>query len=171
MKDLTLLPDSGSLIGWSLTRDLNPVEHKSRIFLLNCPVAGDKYYQAHECVDELEDGATLCLRREPDNRHDRFAIEVSWRQTSNAFKLGYVPRMENLIFARLMDAGKRLSAEITNACTSNPPGREHLRVMISMAIFLEEGACAGQDNESTLEIENDGFKPCECYISVVNDEL
>lgn len=160
MKDLTLPPDSASLISWSLTRDLSPVEHKPRIFLLNCPVAGDQYYQAHECVDDLEDGAPLCLRRDPDNRHDRFAIEVSWRQASNTFKLGYVPRMENLILARLMDAGKRLSAEITNVCTANIPGRERLWVAISMAISLEEGA-PGQDHESECEIENGRCEPRE----------
>ena len=45
------------------------------------------------------------LRREPHNRHDKFAIEVL---TLEGHKLGYIPRQYNEIPARLMDAGKRL---------------------------------------------------------------
>ena len=49
------------------------------------------------------------MQRE-DNPHDRHAIMIL---NSEKKKLGYVPKKDNLVFARLMDAGKILKAKIT----------------------------------------------------------
>ena len=70
-------------------------------------VAGTTYYDAEAAADRLGAGQILALRREPENRYDALAIEVFGPQ---GHKLGYVPRERNEMSARLMDAGKRLSA-------------------------------------------------------------
>jgi hypothetical protein len=81
----------------------------TRVLLLECDVAGMPYYDADAALAALRPGAPLLLRREPGNRHDALAIEVS---TAVGLKLGYVPRLHNPVIARLMDAGKRIVAEV-----------------------------------------------------------
>ena len=65
------------------------------------------YYDAEAAADRLRPGQRLALRRQPENRYDALAIEVLG---PGGHKLGYVPRRRNEMPARLMDAGKRLSA-------------------------------------------------------------
>ena len=77
------------------------------ILLARMHVAGTAYYDAETAVDHLRHGQRLALRRQPENRYDALAIEVFGPE---GHKLGYVPRQCNEMPARLMDAGKRLSA-------------------------------------------------------------
>jgi hypothetical protein len=59
-------------------------------------------------------GTPLALQREPDNTLDALAIEVFWLAVAGErVKLGYVPRKHNLVLARLMDAGKELTARLS----------------------------------------------------------
>ena len=51
----------------------------------------------------------LILKREPENRFDENAILVLDEQKR---KLGYIPEKDNIVFARLMDAGKYLTAKV-----------------------------------------------------------
>ena len=62
-----------------------------------------------------------------DNKFDSNAIMIF---TEAKRKLGYVPEKDNLIFARLMDAGKILKAKITDITKK---GTLH---QISVGIFL-----------------------------------
>lgn len=48
--------------------------------------------------------------REPDNPYDNKAIVI---KNEDGIKIGYVPRSDNAIFARLLDAGKLLFGRIT----------------------------------------------------------
>ena len=59
-------------------------------------------------LDVIGVGDKLTLRRE-DNKFDSNAILIL---TESKKKLGYVPEKDNVIFARLMDAGKLLIARI-----------------------------------------------------------
>ena len=59
-------------------------------------------------LEEIKPDDKLSLLRE-DNRFDKNAIVLI---TENQKKLGYVPEKDNVIFARLMDAGKMLVAKI-----------------------------------------------------------
>ena len=59
-------------------------------------------------LDEIATGDKLRLRRE-DNKFDEKAILVL---DEKGRKLGYIPEKDNLIFARLMDAGKQLFGRI-----------------------------------------------------------
>ena len=47
--------------------------------------------------------------REPENEHDPQAIRI---ETLEKEKIGYVPRQDNVVFSRLMDAGKVLFAKV-----------------------------------------------------------
>ena len=76
------------------------------VFILSC-VTG-------EGIEELEPhlniGDRLQFLREPDNPYDKQAIVI---RNKDGVKIGYVPRSDNVIFSRLMDAGKILFGEIT----------------------------------------------------------
>ena len=83
--------------------------------MLETYVAGTAYYEARRVVGALRPGDALVLRREPDNVYDDLAIEVF---TAARVKLGYVPRADNQPFARLMDAGMTVSAEVVDTDTA-----------------------------------------------------
>lgn len=79
------------------------------IFLIETHVAGTAHVAIQEIEPVLLPGASLVLRREPDNSHDPLAILIL---TEDGRKTGYVPRDRNEILARLMDAGKFLFARL-----------------------------------------------------------
>lgn len=79
------------------------------VFLARTYVAGIPYYDARAAATDLAPGAPLRLRREPGNPHDGLAIEVL---CGDGRKLGYVPRDANPPYARLMDAGATVFAEV-----------------------------------------------------------
>ena len=54
-------------------------------------------------------GDVLSLQRE-ENKFDSNAILIL---NADGKKLGYVPEKDNMVFARLMDAGKLLKAKIS----------------------------------------------------------
>ena len=97
----------------ALTRDsdlatmIKPLQHE--ILLFDSYVAGTSYIEDETVLDALKVGDTLWLRREPENRFDANVILVMDGQER---KCGYIPEMDNIVFARLMDAGKYLTAKI-----------------------------------------------------------
>lgn len=78
------------------------------IHLFDSYVAGTTHLQDQSVLDEIQIDDKLSLLRE-DNKFDKNAIMLV---TESKKKLGYVPEKDNLIFARLMDAGKLLVAKI-----------------------------------------------------------
>ena len=74
----------------------------------------------------IQAGDKLTLVRE-DNKFDDKAIVI---QTKDGHKLGYVPEKDNLVFSRLMDAGKLLMAKIN---THEVKGTYH---KIGIGIYL-----------------------------------
>ena len=83
------------------------------IHLFDTYVAGVTHLKDKTVLDEIKVDDTLILRRE-DNKYDSNAVIIF---TENKKKLGYVPRVDNIIFARLMDAGKILKAKINGIDT------------------------------------------------------
>ena len=79
------------------------------IHLFDSYVAGTTHLEDDTVLDEIKVGDMLGLQRE-DNKFDSNAILIL---TEDKRKLGYVPEKDNVIFARLMDAGKLLKAKIT----------------------------------------------------------
>jgi hypothetical protein len=85
------------------------IEKPVREIRLSSPdLAGFQYYQGPEIEPQLRQNNLLTLRREPTNPHDCYAIEVF----QNNAKLGYLPRAENKVIARLMDQGVAVKARI-----------------------------------------------------------
>ena len=99
------------------------------IRLAGTHVAGTAYYDAEAVAGRLRPGQRLVLRRQPGNRYDALAIEVIG---PGGHKLGYVPRRRNEIPARLMDAGKRLSARTDSI------DRRGNWLNVRVSLFLED---------------------------------
>ena len=78
------------------------------IHLFDTFVSGTTRLKDPTVLDSVRVGDAITLRRE-DNKFDSNAIVLL---TEDGRKLGYVPEKDDLIFARLMDAGKMLAAKI-----------------------------------------------------------
>ena len=79
------------------------------IHLFDSYIAGTTHLKEPEVLDSVKAGDMLDLKRE-DNKFDDKAILVL---NDAGKKLGYVPEKDNIVFARLMDAGKLLKAKVT----------------------------------------------------------
>lgn len=104
---------------------IKPLSHE--ILLFGSYIAGTSHISDQSIFDNLETGNKLILQREPDNRFDENAILVLDEKSR---KLGYIPEKDNLVFARLMDAGKYLTAKITDI------DRDYTFPRISIDIYL-----------------------------------
>lgn len=82
----------------------------NEIHLFDSFVAGTSYLEDKSVLDEVKEGDELILFRE-DNKFDDHAILI---HTKDNRKLGYVPEADNTVFARLMDAGKKLIAKVNS---------------------------------------------------------
>ena len=79
------------------------------IHLFDSYVAGTTHLNDKTVLEQIKEGDMLSLQRE-DNKFDSNAILIL---NEEGKKLGYVPEKDNIIFARLMDAGKLLKAKIS----------------------------------------------------------
>ena len=79
------------------------------IHLFDSYIAGTTHLEDKTVLDNIKIGDVLSLQRE-ENKYDSNAILVL---NEDRKKLGYVPEKDNIIFARLMDAGKLLKAKIS----------------------------------------------------------
>lgn len=107
-----------------------PKPFERDIFLFYTHVAGTTHIEG---IEELEPRLNIDDRldffREPDNRYDKRAIMI---KNADGIKIGYVPREDNIVFSRLMDAGKLLYGRIAE---------KEVRgswVKINIKIFLHE---------------------------------
>lgn len=107
-----------------------PKPFERDIFLFDTYVAGTSHIEGMEGLEpHLQTGDRLDFFREPDNQYDAQAIVI---KTADGVKIGYVPRQDNVIFARLMDAGKLLFGRISEK------EKKGKWVKISIDIFLHE---------------------------------
>ena len=80
------------------------------IHLFDSYIAGTTHLDDKSVLENIAVGDMLSLQRE-DNKFDSNAILIL---NDEGKKLGYVPEKDNIIFARLMDAGKLLKAKISS---------------------------------------------------------
>jgi hypothetical protein len=80
------------------------------IHLFDSYVAGTSHLDDKSVLEQIKVGDVLSLQRE-ENKFDSNAIMIL---NGKGKKMGYVPEKDNIIFARLMDAGKLLKAKISN---------------------------------------------------------
>lgn len=105
--------DSGSLVSL-LHGNHNeisiPKPFERDIFLFDTYIAGTSHITGIEDLEpHLNVGDRLDFFREPDNAYDKQAIVI---KNLDGVKIGYVPRRDNVVFSRLMDAGKLLFGKI-----------------------------------------------------------
>lgn len=87
-----------------------PKPFERDIFLFQTHVAGTSHIEGiQELEPHLKVDDKLNFFREPENSYDPQAIAI---ETTDGVKIGYVPKNDNVIFARLMDAGKLLFGKI-----------------------------------------------------------
>ena len=107
-----------------------PKPFERDIFLFDTYVAGTTHIVG---IEELEPHLNIDDRleffREPDNQYDKQAIVI---KTIDGVKIGYVPKQDNVIFARLMDAGKLVFAKITSK------EKKGSWIKIDIKVFLHE---------------------------------
>jgi hypothetical protein len=88
-----------------------PMPFEKTVFLTECHLAGTA-----DITDMLvrtqgvDMGSPLVLKRSTGDAQDAQAVAV---QTEGGVLVGYVPRRYSAVMARLMDAGKALSAKVT----------------------------------------------------------
>ena len=88
----------------------------NEIFLSFTDIAGTRYCDNQDVFKKLEKNDPLLLKREADNKYDSNAIKVL---TMDGEKLGYIPKRDNDIFCRLMDAGKIIHARVYSCYKEN----------------------------------------------------
>ena len=103
---------------------------QKEIFLFDTFIAGTTYIEDDSIIRELKKGRTLFLKREPKNRFDENAIRV---EDEKKRKLGYIPEKDNFVFARLMDAGKMLTAKVTDV--KDKTGYKQVSISLFMIDF------------------------------------
>lgn len=112
--------DQGALIKYLLHNETAvplPTPFERDIYLFDTYVAGTTHIEGIEALaTSLRDGDRLVFYREPDNPHDPQAIRI---ETLEKKKIGYVPRRDNVVFSRLMDAG----SSFRNGCGKGDAGQ------------------------------------------------
>lgn len=107
-----------------------PKPFEKDIFLFDTYVAGTTHIAGMEELEpRLNSDDRLEFFREPENPYDKEAILI---KTVDGIKIGYVPKQDNVIFARLMDAGKLLFGRITSK------EKKGKWVKIYIKVFLHE---------------------------------
>lgn len=105
--------DSGKLVEYLLKRETGltlPKPFERDIYLFETYVAGTTHIDGIEDIGlNLKEADKLIFFREPENIHDPQAIRI---ETLEHKKIGYIPRQDNIVFSRLMDAGKELFATV-----------------------------------------------------------
>lgn len=107
-----------------------PKPFEKDVYLFDSHVAGTTFIPGiKELEPHLKIDERLDFFREPDNEYDPKAIVI---KTTSGVKIGYVPKEDNVIFSRLMDAGKLLFGIIT------AKEIKHNWVKIDIKIYLHE---------------------------------
>ena len=97
--------------------------------IYRCYVRGVRYRDLPpDYLEALATPSPLDLVREPDNRHDRKAIAVY----HEARKLGYLPREDNLVLAKLIRRGLPVAARLVGV---NPGEASHHQLAVEVALL------------------------------------
>ena len=89
-----------------------PMPFEQTVFLAECHLAGtDEIDDMLVKTRSVEAGTQLVMKRMPTNAQDARAVAA---MTADGDIVGYVPRRHSAVMARLMDAGKALSAKVTD---------------------------------------------------------
>lgn len=143
----------------------NIVKNYRKFYLLQFFVAGFRFYKGMDLLDLMNEGDQLELVREPNNKYDDCAIALHW----NNEKIGFIPRDENALLSRLIDAqALEFVAEIIHLNKKVQPW-ENVNVAVS---FLKETNDEIPENQKYLTLLTTphyySYKRNEDYISRVD---
>ena len=110
MTDSGLTVHTGGLVSVIGKQGLDSVIKplSQEIHLFDSYIAGTMHLKDKSVLESIKIDDKLTLQRE-ENKFDSNAIIIL---NSDKQKLGYVPEKDNVVFARLMDAGKLLMAKV-----------------------------------------------------------
>ncbi len=114
-----------------LAKNMSAKPVKNTDVYLDSPyIAGFQYYKGLRIEPQLKKEDALELKRDPQNKYDRYAVEV-FHKTQ---KLGYLPRTDNKIIARMLDQGLTLKAKIRSIDPEAHPFRR-----VKIRVYSEMG--------------------------------
>ncbi|WP_369047728.1 HIRAN domain-containing protein [Tenacibaculum sp. UWU-22] len=106
-----------------------PFFHQKSVKIYDNYLSGLNYYQYKKIKKKLRQGTEITLQRDSKNLYDSFAVEVYLKNDI----LGYIKAFENICIANLLDAGAKLSAEVS----SHVEGDKYLQQTLSVAIYVD----------------------------------
>jgi hypothetical protein len=130
--------DSNQLRAKSMTRTDKGIQERSahslpeqalgrQIIIQRSTIAGFRHHAAPAVWIGLRVSASLTLSRETENPHDPDAVAIFWKGR----KLGYLPRRENFLVARLLENRRNLSARIERL---QPKAHRNRRVRLAVVL-------------------------------------
>ena len=112
---IKLNPQLMSILSNNSGQDIIPFDRE--IFVINVYVAGTQYCKTIDQVqDQITTSTHITMRRHPDNEVDEFAIGLYYKE----HRIGWVPMKDNLVMARLMDAGKMFNCKVVSINRKDP---------------------------------------------------
>ncbi len=111
--------------------------HSVEIQLINFYIAGYQFYTGPQIENKLAPDTELKLIRNPENRHDPGAIRILHRDVH----IGYVPKRNNEILAKLLDGGAELTSRIIKI---NPDEPTWHRVKVEVYLVYQKQKNAPQ---------------------------
>ena len=112
---IKLNPQLMSILHDANGQDIIPFNRE--IFVINVFVTGTSYCKnIDQILDQISDTTQLTMLRHPNNEVDQYAIGIYYNHT----QLGWVPMKDNLVIARLMDAGKLFNCKVVSVNHNNP---------------------------------------------------
>lgn len=115
-----------------LSAAANP-QAKANISLCSCHVAGVKFHEGINFLDQIKNWDSIDLVREKDNLHDSYAVSVHWQGKM----IGYVPRDQNKLVAQLLDNSIQVKGLILFADPNDKPWNS-----VWMHLFMEKELAA-----------------------------
>ena len=123
---IKLNPQLMSILHDANGQDIIPFNRE--IFVINVFIAGTSYCKnIDQILDQITNTTHLTMLRQPDNEVDQYAIGIYYNHT----QLGWVPMKDNLVIARLMDAGKLFNCKVVSV-SKNSPSSPRINVSIYM---------------------------------------
>ncbi len=99
-----------------------------KFIIQESPLAGFAHYKAEQIWPQLAVGDAVLLQREASNPHDERAVAVRHQGRM----LGYLPRVENVAVAQMLDRGEKLAANIVAKRLDQDPWKR-----LQLAVFAE----------------------------------
>lgn len=138
-------------------------KEKNRVLYKECRIAGITYRDLTDVWDELYEGADLALVRQKDNKYDKNAVAVAlagdYDGDSDDFDfehiLGYVPRTENELLARMLDSGW---AEAFECELSRVNGTEPDKGSLYMNIYVVSKDKKDNGSLRVLELDDEDYE-------------